>query len=340
MNQTCNTTLLSKSSSNALKIIFEMMVLFHHLYAPYTTLGGHIDGMAGVVAVGGFLIVSGYGVGVSYLAKGDSYRDKILKVRIPKFYAIILIADLFYLWLHFYTNNTFDNFFDLLVSVLYLPVFSGFVPLSHYIYFLADLIIYYAMFLIFSRVFRNEKKPLVATAVAILVLDLIIIAILTVINMETGSNRHLRACLCFPLGLLLAEVLKDESGRALFKELKWTLVTWLMIFGVAIVVLTADVSVAEYVLPLLFSSAIVVAFFGVSIKSKAVNYCSQLVLYVYASHELFRELFEYCYPNLNTNVCAILVVIVSVLVAVVIHELTINLADNKSEQKVLKKAMN
>ncbi len=339
MNQTRNATLLSKSTSNALKIIFEIMVLFHHLYATNTVLGEKIDGLAGVVAVGGFLIISGYGVGVNFLTKGDSYRRKLLKNRIPRLYAIILIADLLYLWLHFYTGNTFDNFFDLVISVFYLPIFNGFVALSHYIYFLADLIIYYTLFLLFSHAFKNEKNPLVATAIAILVLDLIIIAVLTVINMETGSSRHLRACLCFPLGLLLAQILKDENGCALFKKLKWTLVTWLFIIGTSVYALTENDSMIEYVLPILFAFAIIIAFFGVEIKSKAVEYCSQLVLYVYASHEFFRELFEYCYPSVTENVRAIIVVSISVIVAVVIHELVINLAD-KSEKTVLIKDIN
>lgn len=339
MSRTRNSTLLSKSSSNALKIIFELMVLFHHLYATSTAFGEKIDGLSGVVAVGGFLIISGYGVGVSFLAKGDRYREKILKKRIPKFYAIILIADFFYLWLHFYTGNTFDNIFDLLISVLYLPVFKGYVALSHYIYFLADLIIYYALFWLFSRIFKTEKNPLRATAIALLVLDLIVIAVLTVVNMETGSNRYLRACLCFPLGLLLADILKDENGRALLKELKWPLVLWLFIGGVTFTLLTDDASVVEYVLPILFAFAIIIAFFGVEIKSKAVEYCSGLILYVYASHELFRELFEYCYPSVPTNGRAVIVFIISVVVAIVIRELTVNLAD-KSEQKPLVKTSN
>ena len=189
------------------------------------------------------------------------------------------------------------------------------------------------MFWLFSRAFRNEKNPLVATAIAMLVLDLIIIAVLTVINLETGSNRHLRACLCFPLGLLLAEFLKDEHGRELFKELKWTLVTWLFIIGTSFYALTDDTSLTEYVLPILFAFAIIIAFFGVEIKSKAVDYCSQLVLYVYASHEFFRELFKYCYPSVTENVRALIVVIASVIVAIIIHELAKNLAD-KNEKPV------
>lgn len=339
MNQTNTATPLSKSTCNALRIIFELMVLFHHLYATSTVFGEKIDGLAGVVAVGGFLIISGYGVGVSYLAKGDGYRNKLLKKRIPKLYAIILIADLLYLWLHFYTGNTFENFFDLVISVLYLPVFNGFVALSHYIYFLADLIIYYALFWFFSRAFKSEKKPLVATAIAILVLDLIIIAVLTVVNMETGSNRHLRACLCFPLGLLLSEILKDENARALFKTLKWTLATWLFVLGTFFYALTDDSSMVEYVLPILFAFAIIIAFFGVEIKSKAIEYSSQLVLYVYVSHEFFRELFKYCYPVAPENVRAILVVITSILVAIIIHELVKNLAD-KDQNRVLTKNIN
>ena len=317
MNQLCNKPLLSKSSTNALRVIFELMVLFHHLYVASTAWGDRIDILFGPVAVGGFFLLSGYGVGFSFLNKGDEYCKKLLKNRIPKTYLIILIADLVYLGLYYYMGNSFENFFDLAISVLYLPVFSGFVALSHYIYFLADLIIYYFMFLIFVRIFKKAKNPLFSTALAIVLVDLVIIAVLTVINAETGSNRHLRACVCFPLGLLLACTLKEKNVVEWLKKFKWVLAISLIAVGSVIYALTNDVSILEYLLPILFAFAMIALFFGVDFKNKIIDYASQAVVYVYVSHEFFRELLDYKIAGDMTNEIALMVLFVSLVVGFV-----------------------
>ena len=136
-------SLLSLSNTNLLRVVFEVLVLIHHLYLTSTSLGSVISGALGPIAVGGFIFLSGYGVALSFIKKQDEYAKKLIKSRIPRTYAILLIADLCYLALYLATGGKFADPFSAVVSVLYLPVFSGFVPLSHWIYFLADIIVYY-----------------------------------------------------------------------------------------------------------------------------------------------------------------------------------------------------
>ena len=200
----CQNSLVSQSNAALLRVAFETMVLIHHLYVTYTAFGAVITNVFGPVAVGGFVFISGYGVGFRFLQKGEEYTKKLLKIRVPRTYAMLLIVNLCYLVLYLATGGEFDNLFSAIISVLYLPVFGGFVALSHWIYFLADLIIYYLMFVVFIYLFRKAKNRLLWTAVAIIILDLIIIAVLSVVNAQTGSSRYLRACLCFPIGLMCA----------------------------------------------------------------------------------------------------------------------------------------
>ena len=312
-----NNTLVTRSSTNILKVLFEIMVLFHHLYATQTVFGGHVSSLSGPIAVGGFLVLSGFGVGINFEKKAKQYSSKLLKNRIPSIYLILFITNLCYLFLHYYTGNGFENAFDLIVSVVYLPIFDGFIALSHYIYFLADLIIYYFIFLLFSKIFEKNKNVLFLTAISVLIINFIIIAVLTYINANTGSTRYLRACVCFPIGLLLANF--NLQLCKIVDKCKWLLVFGGFALGVLAYLYIGNKPVIEYLLPVLFSIPIIIAFYGVDIKSKIIDYFAKLVLYVYASHEFFRELFIYKFPQVDSNVRLVLVVLLSLAVAVIVH---------------------
>ena len=227
--------LLSLSNTKLLRIVFEALVLIHHLYLTYTSFGAVITNAFGPIAVGGFIFLSGYGVGFSFVRKGDEYAKRLIKSRVPRTYAILFIVDLCYLILYLVMGGRFSDPFSAIVSVLYLPVFSGFVPLSHWIYFLADLIIYYLLFLLFIFVFKKVKNRLLWTAITILALDLIIIAVLSVINYHTGSVRYLRACLCFPIGLICAAY--SERIAEIVKKYKVLLSIGLSAIGVVLILL-------------------------------------------------------------------------------------------------------
>lgn len=312
-----NNTLITRSSTNLLKVIFELLVLFHHLYVPLTNFGLRTSHILGPVAVGGFLVLSGFGVGINFLNKGKEYSSKLLKNRVPTIYLMLFITNLCYLFLHYYIGNDFENAFDLIISVLYLPVFNGFVALSHYIYFLADLIIYYFLFLLFSKILSKNKNTLLLTAICILIVNCLIIAVLTYVNLTTNSTRYLRACLCFPVGLLLANF-NVQLCKAI-KKLKWLFAFALFAIGVLLYVFIDCISLHEYILPIILASSIIIAFYGFDFKSKIIDYFAKLILYIYASHEFFREFFIYKFPQVDPNVRLVLVVLLSLAVAVIVH---------------------
>ena len=229
---------------------------------------------------------------------------------------MILIANLFYLFLYYYLGNSFDNAFDLIISVLYLPVFGGFVALSHYIYFLADLLVYYIAFLIFAYLLRNHKKKTPLISACMLALMFVVIIVLSIINAKTGSSRHMRGGLCFPLGLLICYY-EDEICKFL-NDYKWLVVAALFVSGFACSVTFSSDIVSEYIISVLIPLAIIVALYGVSSKRKSLKYLESLVLYVYVSHEFFRELLEKAIGGTHENFRGLMSMLLSVVVAIII----------------------
>ena len=332
MEQLANKNLISRSASSALRIIFEMLVLFHHLYIVSTILFEQIRNLVGPIAVGGFFVLSGYGVGVNFKKKGQEYCSKLLKKRVPSIYSMILIADVFYLFLYYYLGNSFDNAFDLIVSVLYIPLFSGYVALSHYIYFLADLLVYYFIFLALAYVFRNHEKKMILTTACMFAILLVVIIILSIINSNTGSSRYLRACLCFPIGLLIACF--DEIICEFLDDYKWLVVSALFVSGFACCVTFKAELVLEYITPIFMSLAVIFAVYGASSKRKSLNYLENLVLYVYVSHEFIRELLNKELAGKHANFRGLLAIVLSIIVAIIIHTV-VEFVNKKRKAKAL-----
>lgn len=312
-----NHSLLSHSNTALLRVIFEAMVLVHHLYATYTALGAVITNVFGPVAVGGFVFVSGYGVGCRFTQKNDEYTKKLIKNRVPRTYAMLLIVNLCYLGLFLATGGKFDNLFSAIISVLYMPVFGGFVALSHWIYFLADLIIYYLLFAVFISLFKNTKNRLLWTAVAILILDLVIIAVLSAINFQTGSSRYLRACLCFPIGLLCAAF--SEKIAETVKNNKTILALCLSVVSIASVAFFNYRSINEYALPVFAVLALVIMLYGVNTQSRVVHYLSGLVVYVYVSHEFFLIVCQNLFSTLHRNMIGLIVFACAMIFAILLN---------------------
>ena len=311
-------SILSISNSKLLRVLFEALVLVHHLYITSTPFGAKISCSLGPIAVGGFIFLSGLGVGFSYIQKSDEYVKKLLKQRVPRTYATLFIVNLCYLILYLIIGGKFSNTFSAIISVLYLPIFKGFIPLSHWIYFLADLLIYYLMFLFFIFVFRKTKNKLLMTAITILAIDLIIIIVLSVINYQTGSARYLRACLCFPIGLICATF----SGRIteILNKHKILFAVCLSAISVVIMALSDSNPVLEYILPIFTVLALVVILYGKNAKNKVLAYLSDLIIYVYVSHEFFlilcKHLFSTLLINLHMNVIGLIVFACSMLFAI------------------------
>lgn len=330
MSSKTKSVFLDRTVSNALRLFFELLVLIHHLYQPFTLVGSRISAILGPIAVGGFMFISGYGLGVSYQRDGDDYLRKLAFKRIPTTYLTIVVVNLFYLILFYLRGNSFNNAFSFIISVLYIPLFKGYVTLSHWIYFLADLMIYYIVFLILAIVNKKYNARLKSSAKFFVFLAVILCLTLVIINLTTGSSRQMRGIFLFPLGILFAYG-KDKLSRYVIKN-KIKLVCTFSLIAVALFSIfaqdyfysgtnTAQVFCTvmfEYVIGTLFVLAIMVFCWGKTLKSKFIDMASSLVLYVYVSHEFFFRTFQHLFPNLHWALIMLLTVFYSILISILI----------------------
>ncbi len=95
---------LTLAKTNALKGLFAIMVLLHHIGQNTTFLNGTFADMIvetlGYLSVSMFLFLSGYGLSVSHKLKGENYIKTFPKNKILPFYIqnLILIAIYFIFW--------------------------------------------------------------------------------------------------------------------------------------------------------------------------------------------------------------------------------------------------
>lgn len=290
---------LSFSATNALRLIFEFMVLIHHLYDTFTPIGPFFASTFGPIAVGGFILISGYGVGKSFIKKGDAYRARLIFERIPRNYLMIVTVNLVYLFLFLYGGNLFNSAEGAIASVLYLPFLPDYETLSHYIYFLADLMIYYILFAGISYLFKKLKNPLLWTAITMFGLCFVTMVVLEIINGATGNNGAMRGALCFPAGLIIA-CFDDEIVKAIYKRGPLICIA-LMLPLVPCAFFWEENIPYEYLMPLFFSLGLCMLFFQVKFNSKVINYLASLVLYVYVSHEFIREFLRMKFTGFLTH---------------------------------------
>lgn len=314
MKAVYNNNSISRASTNLLKIFFEALVLLHHLTEPSTEFGKMVDGLIGPVGVAGFLFLSGYGIGISFKNKGQKYVENLCKKRIPRMYLIIVVTDLFYVILFLLKGNKFENLLGLVSSILYIPLFSSYVTLSHWLYFVADLAIYYVMFVVMAMLLKKCKNRLRASAFGVLCLDAILIIVLSIINAKTGSSRHMRACLMFPLGLFFADLGKNSTNFIKVNKYKFSAITFVL--GCLFCFIDSP-SLSEYLITSLFALTVISLFLGVEFKSDVVDVVSKHVIFVYLSHEFFYKMLLHFVPSWNALLFFEITIIYAVTFAII-----------------------
>lgn len=91
---------LSLDCCNCLKGIFALCVLVHHLYQHSGLFRASLVGTGlqalGYLSVACFFFLSGYGLYVSYIKKGETYIREFFKKKIVPFYIVILLLSVIY----------------------------------------------------------------------------------------------------------------------------------------------------------------------------------------------------------------------------------------------------
>lgn len=291
MSSNKSNVLITRSATNVLRILFEALVLFHHLFDANISWLNDIDSICGPTAVSGFLLISGFGLGMRYKKDGEKYLGSLLKKRIPTTYFHLVLTNVCYLALFFICGESFDNAFSFIISVLYLPVFKDFVYLSNWVYFLADLLLYYVMFLLFGWLMRKKKNALLKSALWVFALQALVVLVLECINASTGSAKAMRGCFLFPIGLICANF--NEVVADFVKEYKYLVVAMFFSLGCVGMHFMDSNFMFEYVTSACFCMGIVCLFHGFNFETPGLALGAKAVLFVYLSHEFALKFFRH-----------------------------------------------
>ena len=309
---------LSIGATKVLHIFFEILVLIHHLQPNFSAFHTRVIVALGPIAVAGFLLTSGYGIGVKLREEGDAYRNRLLTRRAPMMYLRLFLTDLCYLTPFFLIGNHFTGALSAISSILYLPFLPQFIALSRWVYFIADLLVYYLVIGLFATIFRKRKNAYFLTLLAYLITLIILIVVLSVINSKTGSSRYMRGAFLFPIGFAIAGVEKKVFEKKITPLMKWLTCVGLLAVGVILFLFTDSSFVHEYILPIPFVLAAAVALLGCDPKGKVLTYFSGLVLGVYLSHEGYYRIFLHFFPSMNPWLTMLFVILCALATAVII----------------------
>lgn len=185
---------LSKENTKALKGIFAVFVLWHHLYQYSALITGTVIGIVfqamGYLSVGMFFFLSGYGLTTSYRNRGG-YIDTFLRKKVLTLYIdILLFTGLFYFFNAVILTDSIS-----LSSIIKSITFGGtIVPLGWY---LQVAIILYVLFYLTFRFIKDEKSKLVCIFIAC-------ITFAVILHMIGYSSTWFEGIIAFPFGSLVA----------------------------------------------------------------------------------------------------------------------------------------
>lgn len=155
---------LSKENTDCLKGILALAVLVHHLYQHSGILRGNPIGFLfqslGFLAVAVFFFLSGYGLVVSFLKKGDAYIRELPRNRILPFYGICCVLIVLYT-LFFCLIGSAPNIGKILLSFIW-----GGTVIANGWYLQTSLLLYVVFYLCF-RFGKTKKQKVFLVALTV-----------------------------------------------------------------------------------------------------------------------------------------------------------------------------
>ena len=308
--------IVSKNLSIALKGVFCIFVLLHHLIRTGNQFIDSILHILGPIAVGGFFFISGYGLVVNYIKFGKAYLKKLISKRIPIIYGIIVLVNIVYLIYFLLSTPAELSFLNIFASVFYLSFLDAFVPLYSWIYFLVDLLTYYIVFaLVFMviELIKNINKKPQASAVILTIVFFLVFIIVSLIN---GYYLDRRAIFCFVLGVLLSAF--EQKLLMLTPKIKLIFSIILITAFILLFALFNTYLVSEQILPLIFCIivATILAYHTPTIKP--ILFMGEICLYVYLTHGLFFEIINK-YSSLSPYLRAVIVCVITVVISYLLY---------------------
>ena len=286
----------SVGQTKALKGIFALVVIFHHLYGADISplLGTAFFEELGFLAVGGFFLISGYGLTYGVSNKKNYLRGffftRILSIVIPYY-----VIDSVYVVIRYLSEGNTDAFRTYLKeSILGLEMW--FVPVMVLLYVLFRL----------SFIGHEKRKnklisPFILTFLTLAYVVLFTYTQHTAVNLLYGCAWN-DTVLCFVLGMWYC-ILKERISPIL-QDLYYvvtpvTALTFAMSF-VAVMLLPAYTwptsptrLVLRSVAAVAFGALVLLISMKVRFGNRVVNLCGDLSFELYLSHAIFIKMFRY-----------------------------------------------
>ena len=286
----------SVSQTKALKGVFALTVIFHHLYGTGLSplLGTDVFKELGFLAVGGFFLISGYGLTYGVYNKKNYLRGffikRILAIVIPYY-----VIDSVYIVMRYLSEDDKEAFKIYLKESL----------LGIEMWFVSVMVFLYVLFRVsFIGHEKRKNKHLSPLLLTFLTLAYVVLFTLT---QQTGHNL-LYGCewndtvLCFTVGMWYC-ILKERLAPFLMKHYYVFTAVIAVLFAVSFVLV---MKLPPYVWPtspyrltlriaasVLFCGAVLLLSMKIKLGNKVINACGDLSFELYMSHAIFIKVFRY-----------------------------------------------
>lgn len=258
------------------------------------------------------------------------YLRKLILNRIPRTYLIIIVTNLAYLPIYTLTTSSQLTILNIIASIFYLSFTSHFIQLYSWIYFLADLIIYYAIFAIIFLFVEICKKIKNKPKIGAIIQCAIILLLYTIISLIVGKPLNQRAIFCFALGSLLGAFEFHFINFAIRYRLY--IASVLFVITVILCIVMKSYFIKEQIIPIISSIMLITLFANMALQSKILVYLGTISFYIYLVHGAFYKLLKY-YTSLSSITNFVIIMISSIIISTIMYQIQLLWQRHKNNTK-------
>ncbi len=309
--------LITKNTSIALKGVFILMVLLHHLLNVNNHIVDTMLSCFGVFAVAGFFFLSGYGVMLNYTKTSNDYLKKFAFKRIPYVFMLLVVTSSIYLVYYCISNSFTPNVWQVLSTIFYITSSPAYIKVYSWIYFLTDLLYYYLIFLVLALFVNLIKLKDKTFWISIIYISGLVLFYL-IYYFIAGTLLDMRAFFCFALGILFSKFSPQIFNFIQKNKIVCIVVSAILFLAVYILkVYSIDL---KQTMAIAFCLFFVTLFASVDIKNKVVLFVGKISLYVYLSHGMFYYIFR-DHVQIDSYLRCLIVIVSSIALSIALYYL-------------------
>ncbi len=286
--------------TNALKGLFAIMVLIHHIGQNTVflkgTFGDHLVDTLGYLSVSMFLFLSGYGLSVSYKLKGKEYIKAFPKTKILPLYIQNLILIAIYLVFWKIIGKTLST------KQIILSFFFGHTVIKYGWYLQATLLLYFLFYIAFKAKTKLGK-------ISIFTIGYIVYFVLCHIN--NCWDMWYISVLAFSVGVIYANIKFNFKHKIIL-----LLVVFLILYIFANFNLTNSTTtiILKMASSVVFPVLIISIFELLDFEFKALNKVSKISLEIYVLQGLFLTLFHSSLIYIKNEILYVFLAVISIII--------------------------